>query len=157
MYTLYIVLCVIVIALSLVSFYLNELSETKIGAYILLGICIAFLVFGFGCFFTMHWFFGILAIFVFLFLGAGVLQVKEFKFKEGIITLVLAVGLIYINHAIYLEECSIYGNYSESDEMYFDNNPGTHHVDGYYRSDGTYVNGYERTNPDGVIWSSVKI
>jgi len=38
---------------------------------------------------------------------------------------------------------------------YYDNNnkskkgPGVHWVNGYYRSDGTYVNGYWRTNPDG--------
>lgn len=27
--------------------------------------------------------------------------------------------------------------------------PGTHRVNGYYRDNGTYVEGYERSNPDG--------
>ncbi|HFJ9472404.1 hypothetical protein [Bacillus cereus group sp. MYBKT111-2] len=30
------------------------------------------------------------------------------------------------------------------------NNPGVHSVKGYYRSDGTYVEGYMRSNPDGI-------
>lgn len=30
-------------------------------------------------------------------------------------------------------------------------NPNYHNVDGYYRSNGTYVEGYRRTNPNGTI------
>lgn len=39
--------------------------------------------------------------------------------------------------------------YFDDDEYYDDLAPGVHWVDGYYRSDGTYVDGYWRTDPDG--------
>lgn len=32
----------------------------------------------------------------------------------------------------------------------YDSDPGVHEVSSYSRSDGTYVEGYERTNPDGI-------
>lgn len=32
----------------------------------------------------------------------------------------------------------------------YDSDPGMHEVSSYSRSDGTYVEGYERTNPDGI-------
>ncbi|WP_462410417.1 hypothetical protein [Neobacillus sp. Marseille-QA0830] len=35
------------------------------------------------------------------------------------------------------------------DNNNYGDSPGYHHVDGYYRSDGTHVNGYIRSNPDG--------
>lgn len=35
------------------------------------------------------------------------------------------------------------------DEPSGDSSPGYHSVDGYYRSDGTYVQPYIRSNPDG--------
>jgi len=43
-------------------------------------------------------------------------------------------------------------DYEDEDFFYEDSNsPGTHWVDGYYRDDGTYVEGYERSNPDGDL------
>ncbi|VXA55305.1 membrane hypothetical protein [Acinetobacter proteolyticus] len=32
----------------------------------------------------------------------------------------------------------------------YDSDPGVHEVSSYSRADGTYVEGYERTNPDGI-------
>lgn len=34
--------------------------------------------------------------------------------------------------------------------------PGYHSVDGYYRSDGSYVNGYIRSNPDGNPYNNIR-
>jgi hypothetical protein len=37
-----------------------------------------------------------------------------------------------------------------------DSGPGIHNVDGYYRSDGTYVRPYIRSNPDGDPTNNLK-
>ncbi|WP_051591032.1 hypothetical protein [Bacillus sp. UNC438CL73TsuS30] len=44
-----------------------------------------------------------------------------------------------------LDASDIYGPGEEP----VNGNPGYHSVEGYYRSDGTHVNGYIRSNPDG--------
>jgi hypothetical protein len=36
-----------------------------------------------------------------------------------------------------------------------DNGPGYHEVNGYYRSDGTYVEPYIRSNPDGNPYNNI--
>lgn len=41
------------------------------------------------------------------------------------------------------------GDYQEEPTKGNDN-PGVHSVNGYYRSDGTYVEGHMRSNPDGI-------
>ncbi|MCA1058125.1 hypothetical protein LCL96_04230 [Rossellomorea aquimaris] len=59
-------------------------------------------------------------------------------------------------------------SFGNDDEGYYDNtpsewgpgadsnnNPGTHQVDGYYRSDGTYVEPYIRSNPDGNPYNNL--
>lgn len=44
-----------------------------------------------------------------------------------------------------------YGDYDNVEPYENDEHPGYHQVDGYYRSDGTYVEPYIRSNPDGVL------
>lgn len=48
-----------------------------------------------------------------------------------------------------------YEDYGD-DHGYGDDSPGTHWVEGYTQSDGTYVNGYERSNPDGNLFNNLK-
>ena len=43
----------------------------------------------------------------------------------------------------------------EGDDDYYADSPGTHWVNGYDRSDGTHVNGYERSNPDGNPYNNL--
>lgn len=41
------------------------------------------------------------------------------------------------------------GSTSPSQQIEEDSDPGTHRVNGYYRKDGTHVDSYIRSNPDG--------
>jgi hypothetical protein len=56
------------------------------------------------------------------------------------------------------EYCANGGDMSDSyeGESGGSNGPGTHYVEGYYRSDGTYVSGYKRSNPDGNPYNNLK-
>ncbi len=55
---------------------------------------------------------------------------------------------VYCNY-----DCGVVPDYDEGFDVpgnnNSNNNPGYHNVDGYYRSDGTYVEPYIRSNPDG--------
>ena len=46
------------------------------------------------------------------------------------------------------------GGFGLGSMMMFAPSPGTHHVNGYYRRDGTHVRGYMRTNPDGSLFNN---
>jgi len=53
-------------------------------------------------------------------------------------------------------ESAIFGDDEPYDvDNYYADSPGTHWVNGYDRSDGTHVRGYERSNPDGNPYNNL--
>lgn len=57
------------------------------------------------------------------------------------------------------EYCASGGDMSnpyESDSV-VGSGPGTHSVEGYYRSDGTYVRGHMRSNPNGNSFNNLNL
>ena len=48
------------------------------------------------------------------------------------------------------------GSTSPSQQIQEDSDPATHRVNGYYRKDGTHVDSYIRSNPDGNADNNLK-
>ncbi|MDA2474487.1 hypothetical protein PDN47_25875 [Bacillus cereus] len=108
----------------------------------------------------MHWFYWfVIGIIMFGIINHFIGKLSGNKGSStnlmGIVSVIgiLVVGGFVVYEFITVDDSSDnryeMGDYPE-DPTKGNDNPGVHSVNGYYRSDGTYVEGHMRSNPDGI-------
>lgn len=82
-------------------------------------------------------------------------NIRKIIFFGGIITIVIlmASGTIYLEKNLgndhYVQQPSYKSNNTNNSNTWDQHHVESHDVDGYYKEDGTYVEGYERGGEDG--------